>query len=1049
MEAYLTKPVKRYYYLLIGHKSKPFIHPRLFLPRCEAVDREGNKVYAGEKNYVKSFVLDEYQILEKLVSSWASNNTALTQIPQIEKNIINSIKVFMNHDDFRVCASFHDNPCDELNQFAMGNHLHMILETTLEIVYNHSAYRGEYSNMKKYGGYCTLKHIRGDVMGFMHYLTKDKKKVFLGSNSQELLTMYNNSLQDTAALLQWHLEDAENPDNKPRSADSVPWEYDTVTDSGLPAYARSSGSKTHDTDNENPFNDGPSPTVPVHLRRDNAAQSVKFMTELIRKYPRARDINQLIGQLGSESEEFSALCHAASTPAGRTSFTIALNQIMMEMNSKHPAQLIQELPEKIAHTMTIKHSQAMFNAWAIHQKISPRKYTCIMRLLLSGAGQKRIGVYLQGAPNSGKTVLTNTLWTPIKDLVGRLTKDNFIFQDCGGKRIVIGEEIAITKANVERFKDLMSGAVLKCERKCTTPVDCNPSMVMMNSNSVYRKELDRQQIAALSVRLYNFEGLRSFNLMKRMYNNLHPRLFFENVPEPTDDEIEALRTNTTEMFDMSPIGFGQVFTGSWSEIDHTEEDNMDLNVKTPDNMYTEVHAMSSDEDLTAYETETVGPRSPDTDEEEAAKEAERQERELEMEKEMRKTPERTPPHSPPPAPKKASKGKGKMVKINPKQLNFDACFSGQKRPVAETTSDMIAKKTKKVSDILPMPECAYYDVLFSSSEVGAEAECVNMFGDFSPNDPYPKNNEKDGTDLYPKAYQELHTAFKRRVFRSLDDDEGIDVRETNNVDIMSQMAQSRAYNGRFSLVKTLNKGLDMLTDYVYGNVLATYSPFPYRYELMFNQNVNAKIQALQESVRRSNELWIGQPTHDVLLPTKDDFQFVRAYAPRSVSGYSKMPSIAYLKHKNVIDNDCSTYITIRSFYAPFTFMRLRVPTIAWLDSVPIRQINFVPTRHLIYSATFTECMPMTIPTRLTGSDIDPDLAAFKILNYAQTVALMYNKCQQIMLPPFNLEEYLMKLDSEMISQRQVVGEGSVDDLDIHKRFYKLRQHILTYVRQDL
>lgn len=557
MDKFITRPAAKYYYCLVGNKQKNFIHPNLFLPRCQAIDKQGLPVIS-EKGFTKTFVLAEDQVREEVVKAWSSSSQALCQLQPTEKNATNSIKTFLNSEDYRTIVVFHDKQCDESEIYSYGNHLHVVIQSTLQQLSTHTSYR----SMKRQvslipGGYCSLKEVRQDVTSFLHYLAADEEKIFLGANDRSLLEEFVEAENYTGQLSKWVLADEEDSNKKRRTRDSAQWEY---ADEDMPG--PSSAPKI-------PRRDSSPAEVPDNLRNKNPAKTIEFITNCLKEFPRCRDPNKLLSQYEPYSETWNALAQVASSHSGKEAFKIAINQVLAEMDTKTPAEIIQDLPEEIPEYMSIRHSQAMFNAWCREQDISPRKFVATLQMLLAGKGQKRIGLYLSGQPNSGKTVMTNTMFTCLNDICGRLTKDNphFMLQNCGAKKIVIGEEIGINGSNLERFKDLMSGALIPCERKGTTSVECKPTAVLMNSNRDYRAALDKQQALAIQVRIYVFEDLKRSKVLNKMTGFIHPRMLYEAIEPPiTEDDFALIRGNVNDVWTNELIGRKEIFTGSWEEI---------------------------------------------------------------------------------------------------------------------------------------------------------------------------------------------------------------------------------------------------------------------------------------------------------------------------------------------------------------------------------------------------------------------------------------------------------------------------------------------------
>lgn len=530
--------------MLIGHDTDYFIHSELFVPR-KLVVKDGLIVYKAPK-FPLSYDIKPWDRSDITADNWSSNNRYFTALPLKQRTIINTIKKFINNkEEWRTLLVFHDMECKIGDKYAHGNHLHLILETTNTQISKHGLYRTLQAQMSQHGGTVTCQGVRKDILGFVQYLTGDNKE-FLGANSDGLRELFKEAQMYTGQLNQWLLDEEEEPQQHHGSR----FGYAVENQENIP----------------------PAPTtsninIPNNLQnKTQAKDSMIMLINMIKQNKDCKDISSLLIKYGVDSDEGQALCHLALGSQGDKAFKMALAQIQAEQQKKTIGELIQELPDNIPNYMTPRHSQAMFNRWCRDQNINARKYTCMIQYILSEKERKRIGIYLQGTPNSGKTVMTNTMWKCMNDEVGRITKENFCFQDCAGKRIIVGEEVAITAANIDRYKDLMSGATVKCEIKMKQPADCNPTIVMLNSNVPYSYNLDGQKIAQLKCRLYAYENLRACRALTQMTGLMHPKLFYDHVSPPSQDEIEFLINNIADGWSEDPIGFGEEFTGDWSEI---------------------------------------------------------------------------------------------------------------------------------------------------------------------------------------------------------------------------------------------------------------------------------------------------------------------------------------------------------------------------------------------------------------------------------------------------------------------------------------------------
>lgn len=535
----------KYYIVLIGFDNVNILHPELFVAR-NTVKKDGNIVMT-EGHYPKTYDIPDYELTNETAHAFTSHNQYYSVLTPVQKAMINSIKKFLNADEWRQMVIFHDTECRLNKQYSHGNHLHTVLQTKVNQISKHSIYRAMQTQVSKMGGTCSIREVKRDIEGFIHYLANDTEKEFLGANSDFLRELYKNH-EDYANQKQgWEINDVEDyldTDEQPQKKQAK-----FITD------VMPQATTTPEQEMQ----------VPTHLNKCKSAENVDFLTTILRQNKDCKDITALVVKYGLLSDTGKALCHIAISSNGKKTFDVAIRQLQVEQQSKPLGDVIQELSDNIDGYMSIRNSQALFNAWCREQHIKPKYYAMLMQLLLSGKSYKRIGLYLQGRPNSGKTALTNNMWKCINELCGRITKENFCFQDCAGKRVIIGEEVAITTANIDRYKDLLSGSTLKCEIKNGAPQDCTPSIVMLNSNIPYTLNISGDGIKQLNVRIYNIDKLRESRVLKHMTGHFHPRMFYQNVTPLLQEDIYAITQGNSDYTD-EPIGYGQEFTGDWSDI---------------------------------------------------------------------------------------------------------------------------------------------------------------------------------------------------------------------------------------------------------------------------------------------------------------------------------------------------------------------------------------------------------------------------------------------------------------------------------------------------
>lgn len=219
----------------------------------------------------------------------------------------------------------------------------------------------------------------------------------------------------------------------------------------------------------------PEPDVPFSLKNDKATEQVNFLMKLLEKRTDCTNLNDLLIKFKVGCPEWKAIIAICANANGYKLFNLALNQMQERVNTQSSLEIIADLPEEQEKTLSVRHSIALFNKWCDFQGISPRHLFCLLHILLSRKGNKKVGIYVHGQSNSGKTYMTNGLFKNLSRVIGHVTNDNFPFQD-------LGEEVAITQSNQNQWKALMSGQKTPVERKGKPPAFCKPDLVLLSSN---------------------------------------------------------------------------------------------------------------------------------------------------------------------------------------------------------------------------------------------------------------------------------------------------------------------------------------------------------------------------------------------------------------------------------------------------------------------------------------------------------------------------------------------------------------------------------------
>lgn len=535
-----TDNKKIYHSITVGHKSAKVFTELHFTPRGGATDKEGNPVYDGKSGNRKCYMIRAEKILEEPVLKWQSENAAYTQTPAPYQYFINTVKNFLNQAPCAKLVVFHDMQ-EETCDLRYQNHLHIITESDIRVMSKESFFRKMSHQASQIGAYATTAKIN-NVQGYINYHARSKTKIFLGASSEKLLEMFNNSEQSTITdfLLEGEI-------NEP--AECRFW------DNALPPRVLDSQGVLVDA-NSNPCQpdhgeDGSQP--PQHLMNSKSAQTQDYLYEVLKRFPECQNFMELLKHYSPSTSDYIALHSIHSSYSGNKQFDAAQARLLAETAAAPVFDYIAKLPDDIPEYMTPLQSVAFLNGWCRRHKISPKKWFTIWCHLLKGQGRKRIGLHLQGEGNSGKTMVTNTPFTCMKHLVGIRATDEWPWQVCGEKRIIVCEEAPITNTNLEEWKTCMSGSSMSCKRKGKIPNYCKADMVLINSNSRFTDHIDHKGAAILKIRMYWFEGLKPIpEYMKIAKGFIHPKAYTV-VDQPSDEDVEMLTANVEDHWDDSYI----------------------------------------------------------------------------------------------------------------------------------------------------------------------------------------------------------------------------------------------------------------------------------------------------------------------------------------------------------------------------------------------------------------------------------------------------------------------------------------------------------------
>ncbi|GFR76898.1 hypothetical protein ElyMa_000495000 [Elysia marginata] len=239
--------------------------------------------------------------------------------------------------------------------------------------------------------------------------------------------------------------------------------------------------------------------------------------------------------------------------------------------------MLNDLPDELPNTMSPTMTLALFNAWCEEQGLNPTHIIWYIIARLQGRVYKKIGLFLHGQSNSGKTYWSTILFSSLHSIVGKLsTGGRFCLQDCERKRIIIGEELAITLDNVDRLKELMNGDITTCERKGKSVVKCKANLVVLNSNSPPGSNVPAESQALIN-RMMVIRNLKPSAVLGNALSQLnkpkpHPKFLTLFAP-PTDSQLRDMEKNSEIPTDILPLDEKRyMYKESWDSI--CEEDDI-------------------------------------------------------------------------------------------------------------------------------------------------------------------------------------------------------------------------------------------------------------------------------------------------------------------------------------------------------------------------------------------------------------------------------------------------------------------------------------------
>ena len=445
MEEYLVKDDEHFYSVLIGHAEWDLVHPNYLIPRCLVKDKDGHYVYANGKSFIKTYQMTQDDLLDHEVDHWSTPKHE--ELSTGQDRVILELKAFLRNTNWKVLVVYHDKECSmNSNQPTYGSHLHLLWKTSVTQPSQDKQYRRLHRLVLQEKGYVKLRKLakptKINVSNYINYLINDDEKLFLGTNDQAMRERWNvlkaNMKAEEFVDVNTCFDECEEPHEytlKSPKRKPTPSSLRNSCRPGSIGHARGLGeaaAKDVVYIDEMVDNEVMPSHVPEFMVRDKSSDTFNFFYEIICKHPEVERLNVMISKYDSQSKEFKALCTAVAQASGDKIFNAARNKYIDNMSARTAYDVVSSLPDKIDKYMSPIDSLKIFNSWCIEQSIPERWLYVLIHSLLKGRGKKKIGLYLQGEADSGKTMMSSSIFECLP-CAGKIAKDNFPWQMLGNK----------------------------------------------------------------------------------------------------------------------------------------------------------------------------------------------------------------------------------------------------------------------------------------------------------------------------------------------------------------------------------------------------------------------------------------------------------------------------------------------------------------------------------------------------------------------------------------------------------------------------------------
>ncbi|GFR75908.1 hypothetical protein ElyMa_000468000 [Elysia marginata] len=513
---------KALHHMVITPTKVLFAEERYLTPMSAIYDERGNVRMHKTYGFVMTKPMSYSDRLDKMVTKWITPNNVMQELSFTDKNIVNKVKEFVNTNASAVFLHSTSSDPSRFCNFRKPSHFHVVTQSMVPCARDLPKFRTLETVLRGSDTELFCKKVTSTPQDLFAYLVRDPEKTFLGTNNDCMLRIIRE------------MSSTNHPTIEPELAGTPP-----APQLVGPSTSTTTAKRKLVLDDTESVDEPPAKRSKNLIMLDNLKETLKV-------YPYCATFSDLVAAVRGTAR-YDTICNAYLDHRAEKLWALARDDMAPPDQDIDLLDMIRQLPDDLPNTMTVEMTLALFNSWCSEQSINAKHLAWFIISRLQGRVYKKIGLYFQGASNSGKTYWSTLLFSALSSIVGKMsTGGRFCLQDCERKRIVIGEEVGITLDNVDRIKELMSGDVTTCERKGRSVVKCKASLVLLNSNNMPASNVPQERQALLN-RMLLIRNLKPSSVLPTAlkYTKLtKPNLkFLLLVPPPTEAELRNMEMN--------------------------------------------------------------------------------------------------------------------------------------------------------------------------------------------------------------------------------------------------------------------------------------------------------------------------------------------------------------------------------------------------------------------------------------------------------------------------------------------------------------------------